>query len=163
MIIRPAQISDAERVLAFLQEFRAEGLETVLQHPHLPNIEEEEAFIARLDGITGIMLIALKDERVVGCLTAEVASHSQLRHACEFGMGVLKGQRAGGIGTALMEPLIEWARSAGLRRIQLSVFARNAGAIRLYHRLGFAVETTKKGAIRIGDQYEDLVEMARNI
>ena len=161
MNIRSAQREDAEAVLAFLRAFRGEGLETVLQQFQSPTLQEEESFISRLDGVTGVMLIALTDGQVVGCLTAELERHPQFRHACEFGMGVLKEQRGKGIGAALVESLVDWAKSKGLRRIQLSVFARNTGAIRLYRRLGFVVEGTKKEAIQIGDQYEDLVEMAR--
>jgi len=126
-------------------------------------LEEEEVFIRKLDGTAGVMLIALKDERVIGCLTGEVAKHSQLCHSCEFAMGVLHGQRGAGIGSALIARLTEWAKSLGLRRIQLNVFARNAGAIRLYRRLGYEIEGTKIAAIKIGDRYEDLIEMARRI
>ena len=161
MNIRSAQREDAEAVLTFLRAFRGEGLKTVLQHSQSPTLQEEESFISTLDGVTGVMLIALTDGQVVGCLTAELERHPQLCHACEFGMGVLKEQRGEGIGAALVESLIDWAKSKGLRRIQLSVFARNTGAIRLYRRLGFVVEGTKREAIQIGDQYEDLVEMAR--
>jgi RimJ/RimL family protein N-acetyltransferase len=49
----------------------------------------------------------------------------------------------------------------GMRRIQLKVFARNTGALRLYHRLGYEVEGTRRQAIKIGDSYEDLIEMAK--
>jgi len=163
MTIRPASVADAQRVLVFSREFRAEGLLTVLQHGCLPTLAEEEVFISKLDGTAGIMLIALKDERVVGCLTGERAKHPQLCHSCEFGMGVLQKQRGAGIGSALIASHTEWAKSVGLRRIQLKVLVRNAGAVRLYRRLGYEVEGRKKEAIRIGDRYEDLIEMARRI
>lgn len=160
MVIRSANTSDSLRVLAFLKEFRAEGLQTVLQHDSLPTLKEEEAFIRKLDGTAGVMLMALHDENVVGCLTGEIAKHSQLCHSCEFGIGVLQEQRGAGIGSALIASLTEWANSVGLRRIQLNVFAHNIGAIRLYCRLGYEVEGTKREAIKIGDRYEDLIEMA---
>jgi len=85
----------------------------------------------------------------------------QLCHSCGFGMEYLQEQRGAGIGSALIAGLTEWANSAGLRRIQLNVFAHDVGAIRrLYRRLGYEVEGAKREAIKIGDRYEDLVEMA---
>jgi len=161
MNIRPASVPDADRVLTFLHEFQAEGLQTVLQHNTSPTLEQERAFIGKLSGSAGVMLIALKEDRVVGCLTAETATHGQLCHSCEFGMAVLRAERGGGIGTALICHLSEWANAMGMRRIQLKVFARNTGALRLYHRLGYEVEGTRRQAIKIGDRYEDLIEMAK--
>ena len=161
MNIRSAIVSDADRVLTFLHEFRAEGLSTVLQHTTSPTLEEERAFINKLSGSAGLMLIAFKEDRVVGCLTAETETHGQLCHSCEFAMGVLRAERGCGIGTALISRLSEWANAMGLRRIQLKVLARNAGALRLYRRLGYEVEGTRRQAIKVGDSYEDLIEMAK--
>ncbi len=109
------------------------------------------------------MLLALVNKKVVGCLSAERPKHPQLRHSCEFGMAVLRGHRGMGIGTALISHLVNWAKSMGLRRIQLSVLAGNTGAIRLYRRLGFTVEGRRKGAVRVGCHFADVVEMARRI
>ena len=54
MNIRLAIVSDADRVLTFLHEFRAEGLSTVLQHDTSPTLEEERAFINKLSGSAGL-------------------------------------------------------------------------------------------------------------
>ncbi len=163
MTIRTANIADAEALLAFLREMQAEGLETLFQRDTVPSLEEEQAFIGKFDATAGLMLLALHNDRVVGCLTAEVMKNKQLCHSCEFGVAVLKKERGTGVGTALIARLSEWAKSIGLRRIQLTVFAGNPDAIRLYRRLGYEVEGRKIEAIRIGDRYEDLVEMARRI
>lgn len=163
MIIRQASTADAGRVLEFLQEFRAEGLETVLQHQPLPTIEDEEAFIGKLDGQWGVMFMAEVGGEVVGCLTAECHRHPQLQHSCEFGIGVLKQHRGKGIGAKLIAHLREWAQSMHLRRIELSVFGGNHKAIALYDKLGFRQEGRKIGAVRIGTRYEDSVQMVLDL
>jgi len=163
MNIRRASSADASKVLEFLRQFRAEGLDTVLEHDSPPTIQEEEAFIRKLDGNSGIMLVAEASGRVVGSLTAEIYRHPQLQHSCEFGMGVLNEHRATGIGTKLVGQLTEWALSKHLRRIELSVLGNNWRAIELYLKLGFLEEGRKRGAIRVGSGYEDIVQMVRQL
>jgi RimJ/RimL family protein N-acetyltransferase len=159
MNVRRATSADASQVLKFLRQFRAEGLDTVLQHDSLLTIQEEEAFISKLDGQSGIMLVAEAGGRVVGSLTAEIHRHPQLQHSCEFGMGVLSEHRATGTGSKLIGQLTEWALSKHLRRIELSVLGNNPRAIALYCKLGFVEEGRKRGAIRVGTRYEDSVQM----
>jgi RimJ/RimL family protein N-acetyltransferase len=106
------------------------------------------------------MLLALGGAGVVGCLTAETQPHPQLHHSCEFGMGVSAACRGSGVGTRLVGALLAWARQRGLRRIELTVFAHNAAAIRLYRRLGFAEEGRKVGAVALDSRYEDAILMA---
>jgi len=53
------------------------------------------------------------------------------------GVALFPGFRGGGIGTRLMAAATERARSLGLSRLSLICFEKNAGAMRLYSRLGF--------------------------
>jgi [ribosomal protein S18]-alanine N-acetyltransferase len=53
----------------------------------------------------------------------------------------LRGQ---GLGTALMRHVLREARQLGARRATLEVRASNAGARRLYERLGFRLEGTRR-------------------
>ena len=54
-----------------------------------------------------------------------------------------------GIGTALVEALIEAALAAGARRLTLSVMSGNAGALRLYRRLGFVAMPAPEPAVSL--------------
>lgn len=159
MNIRQTITADVVQVLDFLRKFRAENLDTVLQHESFPTINDQEAFIRKLDGQSGVMLVAEVDGEIVGCLTAEIHGHPQLRHSCEFGIGVLREHRSAGLGSKLIGHLTEWALSKPLRRIELSVIGNNPQAISLYCKLGFVEEGRKIGAIRIGTKYEDSVQM----
>jgi ribosomal protein S18 acetylase RimI-like enzyme len=159
MNIKRASVDDAERVLQFLRDFRAEGLETVLRHETLPSLDDEQAFIRKLDGEAGVMFVADVDGEIAGCLTAEVHRHSQLKHSCEFGICVLAKYRSRNFGSQLIEQLVAWARSKGLRRVELGVFRNNQRAISLYRKFGFVEEGRKEGAIRIGSKYEDSIQM----
>jgi RimJ/RimL family protein N-acetyltransferase len=58
----------------------------------------------------------------------------------ELGMFVALDWRGRGIGSALVEASIEWARERGLHKLSLSVFTHNEAAIALYRKLGFVEE-----------------------
>lgn len=55
----------------------------------------------------------------------------------ELAIAVVPNARGGGVGTALLEALLERAREAGHASISLSVDRLNEGAIRLYEQRGF--------------------------
>ncbi len=76
------------------------------------------------------------------------------------GLAVEPSAQGGGVGRALVEALIEEARSRGARRLTLRVFAANEVARRLYERCGFEVEGVLRGEFRAGDDYVDDVLMA---
>lgn len=52
-------------------------------------------------------------------------------------MWVAPEARGRGIGAALVGEVVAWARGSGLRRLYLDVGLHNAGARRLYERMGF--------------------------
>jgi len=52
-------------------------------------------------------------------------------------MWVAPEARGRGVGAALVEEVVAWARGSGLRRIYLDVGLHNAAARRLYERMGF--------------------------
>jgi RimJ/RimL family protein N-acetyltransferase len=68
-------------------------------------------------------------------------------HRATLGMGIERAARGRGLGRALIQAAIAWARAHGLAWIDLGVFAHNAPARALYASMGF-VQT---GAVR--DQF----------
>jgi len=59
------------------------------------------------------------------------------RHSVEHSVYVAPGVQGGGLGTALMHPLIERARQDGHHVMLGAVDAENAGSLRFHERLGF--------------------------
>jgi RimJ/RimL family protein N-acetyltransferase len=66
----------------------------------------------------------------------------------ELGMLVDRQWRGQGIGAALLEAAIDWARGQGLHKLCLEVFAHNTAAIALYRKSGFAEEGRRPGQYR---------------
>lgn len=78
----------------------------------------------------------------------------------EIAMLVAADWRARGVGTALVETAIEWARAQGLHKLTLSVFPHNEAAIGLYRKLGFTEEGRHPKHIRrTNGELWDLIDM----
>src|SRR5687767_8274120 len=62
----------------------------------------------------------------------------------DLGMFVAAGHRGGGIGSALLEAVIDWARTQEAHKVSLAVWPTNYPAIGLYARYGFRIEGTRR-------------------
>ena len=107
-------------------------------------------------------LVACVDGRPVGNIGLMLAPNPRRRHTGGLGMGVHDAFAGRGIGTALMNAVIDLADNwLNLRRLELTVYADNERAIRLYQRSGFLAEGTHRDyAFRDGGLV-DAIAMAR--
>jgi RimJ/RimL family protein N-acetyltransferase len=161
MEIRQATPDDAEKALEFFIRLQEERLPTILRHEKIPTLEEEKKFLEGMSGDEGVAFLCIAGNQVVGMLGANCRKHPQLWHRCEFGIGILKPYRNQGIGGRLLEQLMLWAKEKNLRRLELSVFENNPHARRFYERWGFVVEGRKIRAVQVGEQFLDLIDMAK--
>jgi GNAT superfamily N-acetyltransferase len=72
----------------------------------------------------------------IGFVMARVEAEDRTRSGL-FGLWVDPAARAAGVGMALTEAVITWAREQGARTLALWVVASNSAAIRIYRRAGF--------------------------
>jgi RimJ/RimL family protein N-acetyltransferase len=96
------------------------------------------AFLGSIGADDVLMLVAETGDggRVVGMLTAFARGSG----VAELGMSVDADLRGRGLGTALLQACIDWARSFGLHKLALEVFPHNKAAIGLYRKAGFEEE-----------------------
>jgi hypothetical protein len=83
------------------------------------------------------------------------------KHVRNLAMGVARQYRGMGVGTALMDYAIRWARQRKVKKIVLSVFSTNRKAIALYEKFGFASEGRRKRQFLIDGKYVDEIMMGR--
>lgn len=113
-------------------------------------------------------------ERVLGAFVdGQLAGVAGLRYqrrertthkAYLFGMSVLPQFRGRGIARALVEAVLDQARSTrGTRVVQLGVIESNIPALRLYESCGFVAYGTEPFAVRIGDRFVPVVHMWRAV
>ena len=129
--VRPAQAGDAQ-AMAELFAAVAHERDGIATEPPV-DIQERAALFART--VSG-SVVAVAGDQVVGLLHVAASRHG----FGEIGMAVDRDWRGRGVGSALLQAAIDWARGAGLHKLCLEVFPHNAAGIALYRRAGFAEE-----------------------
>jgi len=106
------------------------------------------------------ILIAETNERIVGRLSLTRDHHPSSQHVADIGLMVASGYRRRGVGRALLEAAVEWARASGVSKLELHVFPHNEAAIKLYESFGFEREGYRKRHYRRGQEFVDAILMA---
>ncbi len=103
---------------------------------------------------------AFEGERVVGHIELTGAASEASAHRARLGMGVERDFRGRGLGRALMDAALTWARhEPSLAWLELSVFSHNERARKLYRQHGFEEVSLVRDAYRVGDKSIDDVMM----
>ena len=100
---------------------------------------------------------------IAGRLSIARDDHPASDHVADLGLMVASGHRRRGIGRALLETAVDWARDAGVRKLELHVFPHNEPAIALYESFGFRREGYRQAHYRRGTRYVDAILMAYDV
>jgi len=110
------------------------------------------------------VFVAESDDGVlIGRLSVGRDPHPASTHVADVGLMVAIGARRQGVGTALLEAAVEWARETEVRKLELHVFPWNEAAIALYDAFGFEREGYRKRHYRRGGDYVDAILMAYEV
>jgi ribosomal protein S18 acetylase RimI-like enzyme len=121
-----------------------------------------EMILALNDRGRGNYLVAEHAGTVVGHAFLEALSLAVTSHVVRLTIAVHEGHQGQGVGRALMNELLRWARSSPhVEKVELQVRLSNVRAIALYRSLGFIEEGRKTRRLKIGpSEYIDDVYMA---
>ena len=139
IIYREATPMDAQKLLVHLHAVGAEtdnltfGADSFNISP-----EREARFISRFSSAEkDVMLVALDGDIVVGNAIIEHNRIPRMSHRAELSVTVLRDYWGQGIGTRLIEMLVDFSQRVGHEVITLTVRADNDRAIALYTKCGF--------------------------
>ena len=101
--------------------------------------EQEGGQLVRLENAPkALMLGAFYREKLVGVASlTPCAGVDRARHRANVGVLVRKSCWNLGIGTAMMQTIVERAKTTALEQLELEVVSTNEAAIQLYEKLGF--------------------------
>ena len=152
--IRRGEESDAEILLAY-QKITAAETPWLTRTPEesVMSLDEEREVIREKNGEDDTLnLLAFVDGCHAGnCAFNPADDGSLLSHRCCIGIALYRKYWGMGIGTVLMEEILQAAKAAGYERAELEVVSANEPAAALYRKLGF--ETT--GRIPEAMKYKD--------
>jgi len=113
------------------------------------------------DSENSIVLIALENEEIIARAEIEGYYAARIRHRAKFSISVRKLYWNQGIGTEMIKRIFEQARKMNIRIIELEVITDNAGAIALYHKMGFIDIGTYKNYFYVNGMFKDAVVMQK--
>ena len=158
LIIEKAKPEDAAEMLAYLRQiggetdnltFGKEGLSLTVE-------QEQEHFRSMEHSSNSVMFLAKLDGRIAGTCGFSAPARERLKHRGEMNISVLKSAWGLGIGTKLMEAVIDFARNtAHAEIIFLEVRSDNHRAIRLYEKFGFEKTGVARGVMKIDGKLID--------
>jgi RimJ/RimL family protein N-acetyltransferase len=164
LTIRPAAPGDAEALAELGRAVGSEEEGWLISDHDWRSPAEERRYLRSLRRYPhAAVFVAEAPEGVVGRLSIARDAHPASYHVADLGLMVAGGYRRRGVGTALMREAERWARSAGIRKLELHVFPHNGPAIALYRKLGFRREGYRRGHYRRGEGYVDAILMAREL
>lgn len=126
-----------------------------------PSMDMTVDFLRHGLEIGNVHLAAVLDDELIGWCDICRHSFEIEAHIGTLGIGLLPEVRGRGLGKALLDVAINAAERLGFRRIELTAFSDNQRAIALYETRGFVREGVMRAAARFGDEYRDIVMMAR--
>jgi putative acetyltransferase len=106
------------------------------------------------------VFVAEEDGLVLARLSIARDPHPASRHVADLGLMVAEPARRRGIGRALLDQAVAWARGAGIRKLELHVFPWNEPALQLYESFGFEREGYRSGHYERDGEYVDAILMA---
>jgi putative acetyltransferase len=161
MIIRPARPDDAATLVALGAAVGREPGAWLLNTDGWRSVGEERRYLRALKRHPdAAVFVAEDDGAVVARLSVARDPHSASRHVADLGLMVDAGYRRRGIGRALLEQAVLWARESGVQKLELHVFPWNEPAIRLYEQFGFRREGLRVGHYRRDGDLVDVILMA---
>ena len=158
IILKECTIEYIDQLETLLNNISKESNFT-LQHPDI-KFEKDKAIKAwerSLKSKTECYLGAFDKKKLIGQIHFRVLDpeHPWIKHVARFGMFIQKDYWGNGIGSELINEMIELCKAMNVKRIEATVRSKNKRALELYERLGFEVEGVRNKAAFIDGKYFD--------
>lgn len=159
-IIREASVNDASKIIDYLKRVGAETDNLTFDSKGLPVTPETEAKIIEKMHIDerSVMYVAEQNGEMIGSASLN-GMPRRMKHRAELGISVVKKEWNKGVGTALLQEIIRYAKNNQIEIINLDVRADNMSAIHLYEKFGFRKIGISPAFFKIENEYIDFLCM----
>lgn len=166
LLLRNATEYDAEMLIEGLKVV-CDETRFLLKEPEeiTLTLEQEKDFIKNNnESETNVFIIGFLDGEYVGNCSLMGKNLMRQKHRVSMGIALFQKFTGLGIGTVMIEKLIELAREKGYEQLELEVVANNERAIHLYKKMGFEIYGTFKDTMKYPDAtYADEYWMMRKL
>jgi RimJ/RimL family protein N-acetyltransferase len=162
LILRKPIVEDAAKMIEYLNAIGGESDNLLFgkNEFHL-TVEQEAEYIKKLStDANTFMIIGVINDSIVSVAQITSPNRKRIAHNSELSISVKKEYWRNGIGKAVLEELIRYAKEhSEIRNVSLGVKASNRNAIRLYEKLGFQQIGIHKGYFNVNGELDDEILM----
>ena len=167
VLIREATPEDAAELIRLIHQYLGTSEYMILTADEFtPTVEEEVQWInSFIEQPNSSLLVATHNGKLIGNIDCTGNNRKRLAHTGMIGMGIDAKWRNLGLGSLLMNTMLNWAtENPTLERLILHVFADNHTAIHLYKKSGFSIECRQERFIKLSNEkYTDNLIMSRAV
>ena len=159
--IRTAEPGDAQALVELGTEVGREPEGWLITADGWRSAADERRYLRALRRYPHAAVFVAEDAgAIVGRLSLARDQHPASYHVADLGLMVAASHRRRGVGRALLDAAVAWARESGIRKLELHVFPHNEPAIQLYEGYGFEREGYRREHYRRAGEYVDAIVMA---
>ena len=164
LVVRRAEPRDAGALVQLARDVGGEPGRWLISTSRWRSASDERRYIrsVRRSGHAAV-IVAEAPEGIVGRLSLARDPHPASFHVADLGLMVDSAHRRRGVGTALLDAAVAWARGAGVTKLELHVFPHNEAAIALYEKYGFVREGYRHGHYLRAGELVDAILMAYGV
>lgn len=158
-LIRRALLPDAFSIIALINTVGAEGVWLATER-YVPTPQWEQVLHHPDAEPRALLVVAERQNQIVGwCRVFPYQFGNKSSHVADVGIGVHPEFRRRGIGRALMQNAVDWARDQRFEKLTLDLYASSKSARHLFEKTGFHVIGTRARHARINGAYVDEILM----
>ena len=155
IIIKEARPEDAVKLIEYTKIVGAQTDNLSFGKEGAGDTPEVEEFIKRINSDPkSVMYFAWKNDDIVGCANIS-GMKRRMSHRANFAISVAKSEWGSGIGSALLEKCISFAKANEIEIINLDTRSDNIRAISLYKKFGFVKIGRMPDFSKINGEYID--------
>ena len=155
IIIKEAKPEDAAKLIEYTKIVGVQTDNLSFGKEGAGDTPEVEEFIKRINSDPrSVMYFAWKNDDIVGCANIS-GMKRRMSHRANFAISVAKSEWGSGIGSALLEKCISFAKDNEIEIINLDTRSDNFRAISLYKKFGFVKIGQMPAFSKINDEYID--------
>ena len=155
IIIKEARPEDAAKLIEYTKLVGEQTDNLSFGKEGVGDTPEVEEFIKRISlDSKSVMYFAWKNDDIVGCANIS-GMKRRMSHRANFAISVAKSEWGSGIGSALLEKCISFAKDNEIEIINLDTRSDNIRAISLYKKFGFVKIGRMPAFSKINGEYID--------
>ena len=162
LLLRMPSPEDAVKMLQYLNTVGGESDNLLFGKDEFKlSVEQETEYLKKIgEDSNTLMIVGIINDRIISVSQVSGLGRKRICHNSELSISVLKDCWGIGVGNAVMEELIRFAKGHPvIKNISLGVRANNSNAIRLYEKYGFKKVGLHMDYFDINGIYDDEILM----